>query len=286
MRSFARFLLFIVGFCMATPAPPAVADVMASAGAILPAGGLRRLSLSSAPLLHTPVPPLSVPAVDPGVSCRLAVVQAGRGAGIPDHLMSAIAHVESGRRSPDGHFNPWPWSINVEGVDHVFDTREQAIAAVRTYQASGIHSIDVGCMQVNLLHHPHAFATLEQAFSPLANARYAAQFLQQLFAQTGSWTKATAAYHSMTPELGEPYQRKVASVMGEETGRDNRLAGSATRLAMGTNPLTPMLTMPGAGVRMLSNRSESARRLPMITPGGGRSLAAYRSAPVRMAGQR
>ena len=51
---------------------------------------------------------------------------------------------------------------------------------MRAVQAQGVRSIDIGCMQVNLMHHPNAFATLDAAFDPLANALYAARFLTEL----------------------------------------------------------------------------------------------------------
>ena len=210
---------------------------------------------------------------DPALQCRAAAAAAGRGVGIPDHLMSAIARIESGRRASDGQVQPWPWSINVEGTDHVFDTRDQAIAAVRSYQAQGIRSIDVGCMQVNLLHHPTAFASLEQAFDPIGNATYAAHFLRQLFDQTGSWPKATAAYHSSTPELGSAYQQKVAAALGDETTKDNALLSHSPAMARST----------GGGAIMLGNRAEAAHIIPMANPGSARGLAAYRAAPVRVA---
>jgi hypothetical protein len=238
--------------------------------------------LLSTPLLGTSFlpPPIAgarpaqpVATADPALQCRAAVASAGRSAGIPDHLMSAIARVESGRRAADGQIQPWPWSINVEGTDHIYDTRDQAIAAVRGYQAQGIRSIDVGCMQVNLLHHPNAFASLEQAFDPTGNAIYAAHFLRQLFDQTGSWPKATAAYHSATPELGSAYQQKVASVLGDETTKDNELLGHSPVMARST----------GGGAIMLGNRAEAAHIIPLANPGNARGLAAYRLAPVRVA---
>jgi hypothetical protein len=68
-------------------------------------------------------------------------------------------------------------------------------------------------MQVNLMYHPNAFASLDQAFDPVANANYAARFLTELYGQTHSWTQATARYHSATPELGANYQRKVAAAL-------------------------------------------------------------------------
>jgi hypothetical protein len=83
------------------------------------------------------------------------------------------------------------------------------IAAVQAFQARGMRSIDVGCMQVNLLHHPKAFSGLDEAFDPVANARYAVRFLSALYQQAKDWHLATAWYHSQTPDRGEEYQRLV-----------------------------------------------------------------------------
>jgi hypothetical protein len=72
-------------------------------------------------------------------------------------------------------------------------------------------SIDVGCMQVNLMHHPEAFASLDDAFDPSHNAAYAGRFLTALFAGLGDWGTAIAAYHSRTPGVGEPYRDQVVA---------------------------------------------------------------------------
>ena len=165
------------------------------------------------------LPPRAAPIVPPpppGLQCRQAISAAERAAAVPPHLMAAIARVESGRPDASGAVHPWPWTINAEGAGQYFDTKNAALVAVRALQARGIRSIDVGCMQVNLHHHPTAFATLEQAFDPQANAAYAARFLGVLYAATRDWTQATAFYHSATPELGEQYQRRVAAAWPEE----------------------------------------------------------------------
>lgn len=222
--------------------------------------------------------PAARPNLDAGLQCRAAIRAAERGAGIPEQLMAAIGRIESGRRGPDGAVNPWPWSINAEGTDYVYDTREAVIAAVRALQAKGVRSIDVGCMQVNLMHHPQAFATLDQAFDPVENARYAARFLVRLKDQTGDWQKATAAYHSATPELGEPYQRKVMAVWPEEKRRGQETAGLDLAGALNA-PLRPV---PRGGGYMLSNHAASARVLPMAGA-AGRGLDAYRAAPIPLA---
>jgi Transglycosylase SLT domain len=145
--------------------------------------------------------------------CIAAVAAAERSADIPSGLLEAIGQIESGRASSiDGTVQPWPWTINAGGAGYFFATKMEAVAAAAAWQARGVASIDVGCMQVNLAYHPTAFASLENAFDPVANAAYAAAFLRQLFTQTGSWPAAVAAYHSQTLQVGAAYQSKVLAV--------------------------------------------------------------------------
>jgi hypothetical protein len=134
---------------------------------------------------------------------------------VPEGLLRAIGRVESGRFDSGARaLVPWPWTVDVDGVGYFYETKAAAVAAVRAFQARGTRSIDVGCLQVNLLHHPDAFADLDQAFDPQANVVYGARFLRQLFTQTGSWPLAAAAYHSKTPELGAKYGARVLAQWG------------------------------------------------------------------------
>jgi hypothetical protein len=128
---------------------------------------------------------------------------------IPRGLLQAISKAESGRKDDTGRIAPWPWTINVQGEGHFFATKQEAIKAVKALQAKGIKSIDVGCMQVNLYHHPHAFKTLEDAFEPSKNVAYAAQFLTNLQRNLRSWHLAMAHYHSANPVFHIPYQKTV-----------------------------------------------------------------------------
>ena len=164
--------------------------------------------------------PLSRPAPPAGEQCRAGIAAAERGHGIPAQLLSAIGRVESGKRDPDtGAWGAWPWTINAEGQGSYFDSKADAIKAVQALQMRGVRSIDVGCMQVNLMHHPMAFPSLDMAFEPAVNADYAARFLNQLHDQTGDWSKATANYHSSNPPEGEPYAAKVLAIWPEEQRR-------------------------------------------------------------------
>jgi hypothetical protein len=144
---------------------------------------------------------------DPSSQCESAVASVELSARVPPRLLDAISVTETGRPDPaTGRFRAWPFTINAEGQGQFFDTKEQAIAAVQALRARGVESIDVGCMQINLMYHPHAFANLQEAFDPWSNARYAASFLNTLYAESKDWTRAIAAYHSETPALGDAYR--------------------------------------------------------------------------------
>jgi hypothetical protein len=160
-----------------------------------------------------PPSPFPAPAASDGALCTAAIAAVEHSARLPAALLGSIGLVESGRADPQtGRVTPWPWSINVAGTNHVFETKAAAVAAVEAARAAGVRSIDVGCMQINLMHHPAAFASLDEAFDPAANVMYAAGFLGRLFAQTGGWPQATAAYHSQTPDIGATYARRVMAI--------------------------------------------------------------------------
>lgn len=154
-------------------------------------------------------------AAGPEVSCVEAGADAERAWGLPAGLLNAIGQVESGRSAVAGGVAAWPWTINAAGQGYHFESRDEAIRVVGLFQARGVRSIDVGCFQINLQHHPLAFATLEHGFDPRTNADYAARFLSDLQARTGSWEAAVGAYHSATPALGNAYRARVfAAWMG------------------------------------------------------------------------
>ena len=151
----------------------------------------------------------------PVVGCGPAIAAAEQAEGTAPGLLAAIGVVESGRRDArTGLRAPWPWTVTAEGVGTFYRDKAQAILAVRGLQALGITSVDVGCMQVNLMHHPAAFLSLEAAFEPSTNARAAARFLGALFKRLGTWPAAAAGYHSLTPTLGAEYGRLIAAVWG------------------------------------------------------------------------
>lgn len=151
--------------------------------------------------------------VGPHALCQSAISAAELSTRLPPKLLVSIGTVESGRVNPaNGTVAPWPWTINVAGTGYFFETKPDAIAAVERHRAAGIQSIDVGCMQVNLVHHAGAFASLDEAFDPRTNVAYAAGFLNRLYRETADWPRAAAAYHSRTPDLASKYLTKIFAV--------------------------------------------------------------------------
>lgn len=222
----------------------------------------------------------------PAAACRQAIAAAAQAHAVPGPLLAAIGRVESGRRDPQtGAWLPWPWTVDADGQGSFYDTKAQAIAAVRALQAGGALSIDVGCMQISLLHHPNAFANLDQAFDPAANADYAAGFLRRLYAQTNDWAEAAAQYHSATPALAAEYKRKVLAAWGE-TGMGSPLAAAwGATLGVGS-PFG--LVRPGT--LSIPRLSMGGRIIPAGQPGQpappGRSLSSYRATPIAIVARR
>ncbi len=130
-------------------------------------------------------------------SCLDEIAKAEQRYQLPAGLLLSMALVESGRRDPaSGLLTPWPWTINAEGVGHFYETAGDAARDTAKFLAQDDGYVDVGCMQVDLYHHPHAFQTLRAAFDPETNVDYAAHYLMDLHKAQVSWTSAIAAYHA------------------------------------------------------------------------------------------
>jgi hypothetical protein len=206
--------------------------------------------------------------------CDAAIATAERTEAAPPGLLDAIGRVESGRFDPAWlAIRPWPCTVNADGVGRMFATKDAAIDAVRGLQAQGVRSIDVGCLQVNLLSHPDAFATLDEAFDPAANVAYAARFLHELFAESLDWTQAAAAYHSRTPDLGMAYLQRVLAAWrasGGLTSTQSEPDRVARLLPVAPQPALRAFAPPpltGGAMTEPPARADDVTRLLAQTPG-------------------
>ncbi|SEA91595.1 hypothetical protein [Rubrimonas cliftonensis] len=156
-------------------------------------------------------------APDPAATCIAEADRAADKNGVPRAVMRAITRTETGR-AVDGALQPWPWTVNMEGVGRWFDDLDAALAYVAREQARGATSFDVGCFQLNHRWHGQAFASVRAMFDPAANADYAARFLVENHAETGDWTLAAGLYHSRTPEFRDRYAARFAHILARGEG--------------------------------------------------------------------
>ncbi|TCS60931.1 lysozyme family protein [Varunaivibrio sulfuroxidans] len=155
-----------------------------------------------------------------GSICFRAAQKQERLRAIPGYLLQAMALAESGRWDDrKGENIAWPWTVTAGGKGAFFTTKAEAVAFVEELQKQGVRNIDVGCMQVNLMYHPDAFASLGAAFTPDANAAYAAKLLVRRQKNTTSWLQAAGNYHSTTRAFNHKYKIKVARLWNDIRAR-------------------------------------------------------------------
>ncbi|MEQ8665362.1 MAG: transglycosylase SLT domain-containing protein [Rhodospirillales bacterium] len=164
--------------------------------------------------------------------CAEATGQVERERGIPRHLLTAISLAESGRwDGVNGATHAWPWTVTSGEQTWKLDSKAEAIARVDALRGAGTTNIDVGCMQINMRYHPDAFTSLDAAFDPLTNARYAGQFLSDLYETSRNWLTAAGNYHSNTEEFHNRYKLKVARFWNDSRNDDAAIASGAGRIA-------------------------------------------------------
>lgn len=158
--------------------------------------------------------------------CDAAAYRTAKETGVPVSVLLSITRTETGRNK-GGTFEPWPWTVNMEGKGNWFDTEDAARAYVFQNFKRGARSFDVGCFQINYKWHGAAFQSIDQMFDPMENARYAAAFLKELYDESGDWSVAAGAYHSRTPEYAQRYiarfDRIRQKILGQpETGQQTQ----------------------------------------------------------------
>jgi hypothetical protein len=92
-------------------------------------------------------------------TCDIAAAEAAAETGVPLSILRALARTESGR-TRDGVFAPWPWTVNNAGDGRWFPGLTSAQDHVSRLRAAGETNLDIGCFQINLRWHGHAFSSL------------------------------------------------------------------------------------------------------------------------------
>lgn len=133
--------------------------------------------------------------------------------GVPVKVLYAIALAESRASLGRGVRQPWPWTLNVEGVGYRYGSRRAAFAALNGLVRSGTTAVDVGLMQVHWRFHAAKLGNTWIGLDPYRNLRVGASVLVDCYRRLGNWTTASGCYHSMTPWRSTRYASIVSDIM-------------------------------------------------------------------------
>jgi soluble lytic murein transglycosylase-like protein len=139
--------------------------------------------------------------------CEREMARAATVYKVPLGILYAVGLTETGQKG-----SLQPYAMNIEGQPFFAANLQDAIRHFDEARRRGARLIDVGCMQINHHYHRNHFASLEDMFDPSRNVTYAAQFLQELRGQQGSWTLAAARYHA-GPDKNVEQRKYVCTVI-------------------------------------------------------------------------
>ncbi|MEM9435498.1 MAG: transglycosylase SLT domain-containing protein [Pseudomonadota bacterium] len=196
-------------------------------------------------------------------SCEVLTAAAERTYGLPPNLLTAIAQTESGRRARGARFRAWPWTSNIRGKGRYYASRQEALAHLDAVLDEGIVSFDVGCMQLNYRWHGQNFPSLAAMLEPAENVDYAARYLKELKAETGSWEIATRYYHSRDAERGRAYFGRVRRARAR-IGPEAPAVPETTRVASlhdAPSPVMPVADAPRIRATAVDKRFQGATPL-------------------------
>ncbi|MBO9395424.1 transglycosylase SLT domain-containing protein [Shimia sp. R9_2] len=182
--------------------------------------------------------------------------------GVPLDVLRAITRTETGR-AKNGVLTPWPWTVNMEGKGVWFNSQREALSYVQKNFAAGARSFDVGCFQLNYRWHGQHFTDVTHMFQPIANARYAADFLSRLYAEMQNWDDAAAAYHSRTPKYAEKYKARFKRIMANLPDPGSMPLAPAEQ----TEPLVQTAAVARKNNFPLLQRGSSAGAMGSLFPG-------------------
>jgi hypothetical protein len=243
--------------------------------ALVAASMLALLSAASPAVAEGEGQKAQIPVIADDQVCLQKIRSEERAHRIPSGLLAAIGFTESGR-TVTGKRSVWPWTVNVEGEGHFFDSKADAVTFVAGKLADGVESIDVGCMQINLKHHPDAFASLEDAFDPATNVTYGADFLKSLHDQANGWLAAARRYHSATPGKGDAYG-EIVLANWSGAAKQKELAAETAPATAAPKPETIQLASAAGFLRAQPVRTQP---MPAEPTNGNLSLFSQFYAPL------
>jgi len=132
--------------------------------------------------------------------------------GIPPRLFYAVALAESGR-AIDTIRRPWPWTLNIAGQGHYFDSRVAAWQALDETLRSGQDRVDIGLMQINWRHHRLRLGNPWLALEPYHNLAVGADILSECYRERREWWASVGCYHAPSDaRRAQQYRERVVAL--------------------------------------------------------------------------
>lgn len=207
-------------------------------------------------------------ASDPAEICEATARQISTETGVPIAALDALARSGS-RDISETPLRPWPWTVNLAGRGIWFETEAQALGYVFRHFKSGVRQFEVGCFQINYARHSQAFRSIEEMFDPVANGRYAARALRELYDQHGGWSAAVEIYHARNTVQSDRTLPPNATIQKSGASSVAKRRRRLPQVTDGTNApgsLTMSRSRSRLGSLVSDNRSPGPR---LLTKRGG-----------------
>ncbi|MEE9493606.1 MAG: hypothetical protein V3W04_09555 [Gammaproteobacteria bacterium] len=145
----------------------------------------------------------------------------GRYCDVPGGLLYALARAESGK-STHQSFEPWPWTLNIEGQGHYYENRDTMFDALMQAITQG-RQVDIGLTQLNWHWKYDRLISPWQATDPVFNLKTACNIVREHYdnAPEKGWFHATGKYHreSDSPAslaIRHRYSERVRQLWGQK----------------------------------------------------------------------
>ena len=136
-------------------------------------------------------------------------------ASVPVEIVKRIITHES-KSFFNGEVQPWPWTLNINGVGYYYNTKKEALEAALQALDEDVKKLGIGFGQLEWKYHgQRADWNLAKALDPANNVKMVCDILveSRKSERVKNWADAIAYYHRpVMDKLGRDYASKVLAL--------------------------------------------------------------------------